>query len=61
MARKCGFWQKHATVSGAVETVQSAKLIDFRQMKELFNDAQIIREKFFGLTKSLIAVRDTRN
>jgi hypothetical protein len=58
MARKCGFWQKHETVSGAVETVQSAKLIDFRQIKELFNDAQIVREKFFGLTKSLIAIRD---
>ena len=58
MARKCGFWKKHTTVSGAVEAVQSAHLIDYRQMQELFNGAQIMREKFFGFTKSLIALRD---
>jgi ubiquinone/menaquinone biosynthesis C-methylase UbiE len=58
MKRKCGFWRKHETVTGAVETVQSAKLIDARQMKELFGDAQIVKEKFFGLTKSLIAIRE---
>jgi SAM-dependent methyltransferase len=58
MKRKCGFWQKHETVTGAIETVQSAKLIDARQMQELFGDARIVREKFFGLTKSLIAIRE---
>ena len=55
MARKCGFWQKQDTVSGAVETVQSAKLIDYRQMQVLFPGAEILREKFFGITKALIA------
>jgi SAM-dependent methyltransferase len=58
MKRKCGFWRKHETITGAVETVQSAKLIDAKQMKELFGDALIVRERFFGLTKSLIAIKE---
>lgn len=58
MARKCGFWSKAKTVSRAVTAVQSAQMIDFRQMRALFEDAEIARERFFGLTKSLIAVRD---
>jgi len=57
MARKCGFWPKHDTVSGAVNAVQSAKLIDMRQMQTLFDDAEVVREKFFGVTKSLIALK----
>lgn len=58
MARKCGFWSKAATVGNAVQTVQSAHMIDFRQMRELFGDARIERERFWGLTKSLIAIKD---
>lgn len=58
MARKCGFWQKHDTVGGAVNAVQSAKLLDMRQMQTLFDDAEIIREKFFGFTKALIAIKE---
>jgi hypothetical protein len=57
MARKCGYWSKAPTVSKAVEAVQSAQMIDYRQMRELFGDARITRERFMGLTKSLIAVR----
>lgn len=33
------------------------RLLDLREMRELFPDATIYRERFFGLTKSLIAVR----
>jgi methyltransferase family protein len=33
------------------------RLLDKREMKTLFPEADIIEEKFFGLTKSLIAVR----
>ena len=58
MARKCGYWSKATTVSQAVEAVQSAQMIDFRQMQALFEDAQITRERFLGMTKSLIAVRE---
>jgi 2-polyprenyl-3-methyl-5-hydroxy-6-metoxy-1,4-benzoquinol methylase len=58
MARKCGFWSKAGTVSQAVQTVQSAQMIDYSQFKELFGDAKIIRERLFGLTKSLIAIKE---
>lgn len=57
-SRKNGFWPKAETSSEAVKLVQSAQMIDFTQMKELFPDAIIIREKFLGLTKSLLAIRD---
>lgn len=58
MARKCGFWTKAKTVSQAMLTLQSAKMLDFNQLKELFPNALIKREKFFGLTKALMAIRD---
>jgi hypothetical protein len=32
-------------------------LLTFREMQHLFPDAQIIRERSLGVTKSLIAVR----
>ena len=57
MARKCGFWQKQDSVSGAVETVQSAHLLDMRQVQALFEDATVLRERFFGWTKALIAIK----
>ena len=57
MSRKCGFWAKQDTVSGAVKTVQSAKLLDVRQMQALFDDATILRERFCGITKALIAIK----
>lgn len=57
MARKCGFWPKAATMSEAVATVQSARLIDHAQMCALFEDADVRRERFLGFTKSLIAVK----
>lgn len=56
MMRKCGFWQKQTSVSGAVKTVQSAKLLDLTQMQALFPDAEIRRERFMGITKALIAL-----
>lgn len=33
------------------------RLLTFREVKELFPDCEIIREKWFGLTKSFVAVR----
>ncbi|HZL12898.1 MAG TPA: methyltransferase domain-containing protein, partial [Verrucomicrobiae bacterium] len=33
------------------------RLLSFREMKELFPDCEVHREKWFGLTKSFIAVR----
>lgn len=57
MTRKCGFYRKHDTVAGAVEAIQSARLLDMRQMQALFEDAEVIREKFLGVTKALIAIK----
>jgi hypothetical protein len=55
---KCGFWTKAQTVDDAVSTVQSARLLDRRQFQALFPDAELRLERFIGITKSLIAVRD---
>ena len=57
MSRKCGFWRKAKTKSEAVEIVQSAFILDYGQMRELFPDAEIIRERAFGITKSIIAIK----
>lgn len=57
MKRKCGFWQKQADVGDATNAVQSALLLDRRQFQFLFPDSKIVSERFFGLTKSLIAIR----
>lgn len=57
MRKRRGYWKKAETVSDAVKAVQSARMLDERQFRSLFPDAQITREKFAGLTKSLIAIR----
>ncbi len=54
---ECGFWSKAKTVGDALRTIQSAKLIDWRQMSALFPDAHLKPERFVGLTKSMIAIR----
>lgn len=41
----------------ALKAVDSAKLLDSRQFRSLFFDAEIEAERFIGLSKSLIAVR----
>jgi hypothetical protein len=58
MARKCGSWEKRDTVGDAVMAIQSNKMLDLRQMQTLFPDAEIRRERAFGLVKSMIAVRE---
>jgi hypothetical protein len=42
-------------------TAPNWNLLTVKQMKELFPDAIILREKSFGFTKSLIALRDQTN
>jgi len=56
MKRTCGFWQRQPDVGSAVRAIQSANMLDKRQMKFLFPDAKIVVERFFGLPKSLIAI-----
>jgi hypothetical protein len=58
MAHKCGpFWSKAETVDQAMRTIQSSTLLDRAMFSALFPDAEIIPEKFMGLTKSLMALR----
>jgi hypothetical protein len=57
MARRLGFMRKAATISDAMATVDGIRLLDARQMGELFPDAEIRHERLLGLTKSLVAVR----
>jgi hypothetical protein len=57
MKRTCGFWQRREDVGSATRAIQSALLLDKQQMRFLFPDAEIVSERFFGLTKSLIAIR----
>ena len=57
MSRRHGFRGPVRTLSEGMYNVQSVRLLTSRQLQELFPDATIRREIFFGLTKSLIAVK----
>jgi len=58
MRVRLGFAEtRSATISDAMLQVQDARLLDRRQLAALFPDAEILDERFFGLTKSLIAIR----
>lgn len=57
MARRCGYWPRATSVSEAVDTLQSARMLDYGQFSALFDETPIERERFLGLTKSLLAVR----
>jgi len=52
-----GHWKKQDTVSGAVQTIESARLLDVKMFRGLFKEAELTIERFFFLPKSLIAVK----
>ncbi len=52
-----GFYPRATTLDEADGILADASLLDAREMTALFPDARIGRERFLGLTKSLIAVR----
>jgi len=60
MSLNLGFGGKRRSVDDAMQAVQSASLLDHRQMQTLFPDADIRFEKFGPLTKSLMAIREVR-
>jgi hypothetical protein len=60
MRRSLGFMNQALTMAQAVEAVQSAQLLDVAQVKALFPDAAIVRERALFLTKSVIALRQGR-
>jgi len=55
-----GFGGRRKTMEQAMQGVQSSSLIGASQMAALFPDANILRERFGTLTKSLMAVREGR-
>ncbi|MDO8412874.1 MAG: hypothetical protein Q7S51_03670 [Gallionellaceae bacterium] len=52
-----GNWNKAASIDEAMRTVESARLLNKDMFQELFKDADILTEKFYGLPKSFIAVK----
>lgn len=52
-----GYWQKAATIGEAVQTVDSARLLNKKMVQALFQDAQIVTERILGLPKSFVAVK----
>lgn len=50
-----GWWTKPSRET-CKKLCQEIRLLDAREMRQLFPEAEIVRERFLGLTKSLIAV-----
>lgn len=57
MRKRRGFRGPATDMAVAMASIQSVNLLDAAQMRALFPDAAVERERVFGLTKSLIAVR----
>jgi hypothetical protein len=57
MLRGCGAFPRAQTIDDAVRFVEDSNLLDEKRFRALFPDAQIRRERVYGLTKSLIAMR----
>jgi hypothetical protein len=53
-----GHWSRGETVDDSVRIVESARLLSRRMVSALFSDASILTERFLGMAKSFIAVRD---
>ena len=53
-----GHWGQAESVDEAVQIVDSARLLNKKMLQELFKEAQIRTERFFGLPKSFIAVKN---
>lgn len=57
MTFNLGFGGRRQTLDAAMRAVQSAVLLDAKQMRTLFPDADLQRERLYGLTKSLMMVK----
>lgn len=57
MAAALGFHPRAKSLDEADDILADASLLDRREMADLFPDGRIVRERFCGLTKSLIAIR----
>jgi Methyltransferase domain len=50
-------WLTRPSREGCRRICSEIRLLSAHEMRRLFPDAEIVRERFFGFTKSLIAVR----
>jgi hypothetical protein len=50
-------WENRPSAEQARAFVDGIRLLTFREMRELFPDCEILRERFLGLTKSFVALR----
>jgi len=57
MRRRHGFRGPYADFAAAMADVQTVNLLDAAGLTTLFPDGRLIRERVFGLTKSLTVVR----
>jgi hypothetical protein len=57
MWRGCGAFPRAETIDDAVRYIEDSNLLDMKRFRALFPDAEIKRERIFGFTKSLIAIR----
>jgi len=46
------------TATRVDEMVSDIRLLTHREMKQLFSDGHILKERMFGLTKSYVAIRN---
>jgi hypothetical protein len=52
-------WMTRPTPAAVDQFLKEVRLLTMREMKQLFPDCVILRERILGLTKSYIAVRDS--
>ncbi len=57
-ARRCGFYQRSANYNEAMQIAESIRLLSGGEMQRLFPQAQIRKEWFGPLVKSVMAVSD---
>jgi len=50
-------WMTRPTPQQVNEFLNEVRLLTFREMRELFPDCEILRERFLGFTKAFIAIR----
>ncbi len=55
-----GFYPRAKTLDEAMSYFEDAILLDRRRMEALFPDARLVKERYLGLTKSFVVIRDGR-
>ncbi len=52
-----GHWRKASSIDEAVRIVESARLLNKKMFRALFEEATIVTERYFGLPKSFVAIK----